>query len=188
MRRRNDRDRTGCAYRRAKRTCLDRLTREVLHAEPAPRHRPFHSYPLPNSLDRRRSQAVSAAMSALRFLLLAALVGATLGSAGHGVHHLTESDFAEKTADGKASLRSLHRVIGPLSEAGRFCWSLPVLNPHLRGVLELSGAAIKRKTGPQPGAAAGEQPHQASAASAYAAVPSCIQFLVARAAAAPRCP
>ncbi|KAL4438956.1 hypothetical protein ABPG77_006893 [Micractinium sp. CCAP 211/92] len=43
-------------------------------------------------------------MSALRFLLLAALVGATLGSAGHGVHHLTESDFAEKTADGKVWL------------------------------------------------------------------------------------
>lgn len=43
------------------------------------------------------------AMSALRLLLLAALVGATLGSAGHGVHHLTDKDFEEKTADGKAS-------------------------------------------------------------------------------------
>lgn len=42
-------------------------------------------------------------MPALRFLLLAALVGVALGSAGHGVHHLTDKDFVEKTADGKAS-------------------------------------------------------------------------------------
>ncbi|KAL4452718.1 hypothetical protein ABPG75_008380 [Micractinium tetrahymenae] len=43
-------------------------------------------------------------MSSLRFLLLAALVGLALGSAGHGVHHLTDTDFEEKTADGKVWL------------------------------------------------------------------------------------
>ncbi|PSC74330.1 thioredoxin domain-containing 5 [Micractinium conductrix] len=42
--------------------------------------------------------------ASLRFLLLAALLGAALGSAGHGVHHLTDADFAEKTGDGKVYL------------------------------------------------------------------------------------
>ncbi|EFN50563.1 hypothetical protein CHLNCDRAFT_55742 [Chlorella variabilis] len=37
----------------------------------------------------------------LRFLLLAALVGTCLASAGHGVKHLTDADFAEQTGDGK---------------------------------------------------------------------------------------
>lgn len=39
----------------------------------------------------------------LRIVLLAALVGVALASKGHGVHHLTEKDFEEKTTDGKAS-------------------------------------------------------------------------------------
>ena len=41
----------------------------------------------------------------LRVLLLVALVGAVAASKGHGVHHLTDASFAEKTADGKASAR-----------------------------------------------------------------------------------
>lgn len=39
----------------------------------------------------------------IRFVLLAALLGAALGSAGHNVHHLTDADFAEKVGDGKVS-------------------------------------------------------------------------------------
>ena len=41
----------------------------------------------------------------LRFLLLVAVVGAVAASKGHGVHHLTDASFAEKTGDGKASHR-----------------------------------------------------------------------------------
>lgn len=48
----------------------------------------------------------------LRFLLLAALVGTCLASAGHGVKHLTDADFAEQTGDGKVRLAA---PIGPIT-------------------------------------------------------------------------
>ena len=37
----------------------------------------------------------------LRALLLLALAGCALASKGHHVHHLSDADFSEKTADGK---------------------------------------------------------------------------------------
>jgi hypothetical protein len=47
-----------------------------------------------------------------RFLLLVAVVGAVAASKGHGVHHLTDASFAEKTGDGKARTR---RALPPIA-------------------------------------------------------------------------
>ena len=101
----------------------------------------------------------------LRILLLAALVGAALASKGHGVHHLTEADFEEKTGDGKARIH-VPFTRPPLIATDRRVLGCPPV-PVLRG---LSKTFVGRHIagGWQ---AAGRQAPPAAAAAAAAALP-----------------
>lgn len=67
--------------------------------------------------------------SLLLAVLACALVATCTASKGHGVHHLTDASFAEKTGDGKASFGFSCMIAGICTEPGwpqQRCPALPI--------------------------------------------------------------